>query len=72
MKVFIYVNAAKQAGDVEHLKVFATEDAKDWLDENDPEGLARVRCDRPAGASGAIFPPRGSRQLRRPYRCGAR
>ncbi|MBR0734853.1 hypothetical protein JQ582_37270 [Bradyrhizobium japonicum] len=41
MKVFIYVNTARQAGDVEHLKVFATEDAaKDWLDENDPEGVA--------------------------------
>ncbi|MET3996817.1 hypothetical protein [Bradyrhizobium sp. S3.9.2] len=35
------MNTAKQVGDVEHLKVFATEDAaKDWLDENDPEGVA--------------------------------
>ncbi|WP_223153896.1 hypothetical protein AB7008_31310 [Bradyrhizobium sp. 521_C7_N1_3] len=35
------MNTAKQIGDVEHLKIFATEDAaKDWLDENDPEGVA--------------------------------
>lgn len=41
MSVFVYVNTAKQIGDVEHLKIFATEDAaKDWLDENDPEGVA--------------------------------
>ncbi|MBR0766500.1 hypothetical protein [Bradyrhizobium japonicum] len=41
ISVFVYVNTAKQIGDVEHLKIFATEDAaKDWLDENDPEGVA--------------------------------
>lgn len=41
MSVFVYVNTAKQIGDVEHLKIFETEDAaKDWLDENDPEGVA--------------------------------
>ncbi|WP_049808029.1 hypothetical protein [Bradyrhizobium japonicum] len=35
------MNTAKQVGDVVHLKVFATEDAaKDWLDENDLEGVA--------------------------------
>jgi hypothetical protein len=30
-----------QIGDVEHIKIFSTEDAaKAWLDENDPEGVA--------------------------------
>jgi hypothetical protein len=35
------VNTSKQVGDLEHLKVFATEDAADtWLQKNDPEGVA--------------------------------
>jgi hypothetical protein len=35
--VFVYVNTAMQVGDVEHIKIFSTEDAaKAWLDENDP------------------------------------
>jgi hypothetical protein len=39
--VFVYVNTALQVGDLEHIKIFATEDAaKDWLDENDPDGVA--------------------------------
>jgi hypothetical protein len=41
MTVFVYVNASKQVGDVDHLKVFANEDAAEtWLQENDPEGVA--------------------------------
>jgi hypothetical protein len=36
----IYVNPSKQVGDVDHLKVFANEDAAEtWLQENDPEGV---------------------------------
>jgi hypothetical protein len=39
--VLIYVNASKQVGDAEHLKVFANADAAEtWLQENDPEGVA--------------------------------
>jgi hypothetical protein len=35
--VFVYVNTAMQVGEVEHIKIFSTEDAaKAWLDENDP------------------------------------
>jgi hypothetical protein len=41
MTVFIYVNASKQVGDADHLKVFATVDAAEkWFEENDPEGIA--------------------------------
>ena len=41
MKVLIYVNTSKQVGDVDHLKVFANEDAAEtWFEENDPEGVA--------------------------------
>jgi hypothetical protein len=41
MKVLIYVNTSKEGGDVDHLKVFANEDAADaWFKENDPEGVA--------------------------------
>jgi len=41
MTVFVYVNTAKQVGDVEHIKVFANVDAAErWFDENDPEGVA--------------------------------
>ena len=39
--VWIYVDTNKQAGDVDHLKVFANPDlADEWLEENDPEGVA--------------------------------
>jgi hypothetical protein len=41
MTVFVYVNTAKQVGDVEHIKVFANGDAAErWFEENDPEGVA--------------------------------
>jgi hypothetical protein len=40
MTVWIYVDTSKQVGDVDHLKVFANEDAAEtWLQENDPEGV---------------------------------
>ena len=39
--VLIYVNTGKQVGDVDHLKVFANEEAaEEWFRENDPEGVA--------------------------------
>jgi len=41
MTVFVYVNTGKQAGDKDHIKVFATQDAAEkWFEENDPEGVA--------------------------------
>lgn len=41
MTVFVYVNTAKQVGDVDHIKVFSTVDAAEkWFEENDPEGVA--------------------------------
>jgi hypothetical protein len=41
MTVWIYVDTSKQVGDVEHLKVFATQDAaEEWFKESDPEGVA--------------------------------
>ena len=41
MTVFVYVNTAKQVGDKDHIKVFASEDAAEtWFEENDPEGVA--------------------------------
>ncbi|UPT93878.1 hypothetical protein J4G48_0031705 [Bradyrhizobium barranii subsp. apii] len=41
MTVFVYVNTAKQVGDIEHIKIFATADAAErWFEENDPEGVA--------------------------------
>jgi hypothetical protein len=41
MTVIIYVDASKEVGDVDHLKVFATADAADkWIEKNDPEGVA--------------------------------
>ena len=40
MTVWVYVNASKQVGDKEHLKIFASEKAGvTWLQENDPEGV---------------------------------
>jgi hypothetical protein len=39
--VFIYVDTTKDVGDVDHLKVFASENAaEEWFEENDPEGVA--------------------------------
>jgi hypothetical protein len=39
--VWIYVDTAAHPSDVDHLQVFATEEAAQrWLDENDPEGVA--------------------------------
>jgi hypothetical protein len=41
MTVWIYVNTAADVGDVDHLKVFASEAAANaWFAENDPEGVA--------------------------------
>jgi hypothetical protein len=41
MTVWIYTNTAKEVGDVDHLKVFASEDAASaWFAEHDPEGVA--------------------------------
>jgi hypothetical protein len=41
MKVWIYINNSREVGDVDHLKVFADEDAAEkWLAENDPQGVA--------------------------------
>ena len=41
MKVWIYVDTAKQVGDRDHLKVFASlEAALAWFELNDPEGVA--------------------------------
>ena len=41
MTVFVYVNTAKQVGDIDHIKVFSTVDAAEaWFEENDPEGVA--------------------------------
>ncbi|MET4201872.1 hypothetical protein [Bradyrhizobium sp. LA6.12] len=41
MTVFVYVNTAKQVGDVDHIKVFASVDAAEtWFEENDPEEVA--------------------------------
>ncbi|WP_198031886.1 hypothetical protein [Bradyrhizobium sp. Ec3.3] len=41
MTVFVYVNAANQVGDKEHIKVFTNVDAAEkWFEENDPEGVA--------------------------------
>jgi hypothetical protein len=39
--VFVYINTAKEVGDVDHLKVFANEEAAEkWFAENEPEGVA--------------------------------
>jgi hypothetical protein len=39
--VLIYVDTSKDVGDVNHLKVFASEDAAEkWFAENDSEGVA--------------------------------
>jgi hypothetical protein len=39
--VWIYVDASKEVGDADHVKVFVDEITADaWLAENDPEGVA--------------------------------
>ncbi|KRQ92374.1 hypothetical protein CQ10_08265 [Bradyrhizobium valentinum] len=39
--VWIYVDTSKEVGDVDHVKVFASQDvAEAWFKENDPEGVA--------------------------------
>jgi hypothetical protein len=41
MTVWIYVNASRQVGDADHIKVFANQDAAEtWFAENDPEEVA--------------------------------
>jgi hypothetical protein len=41
LTVLIYVDTSKQAGDPDHLKVFANADAAEtWFEQNDPEGVA--------------------------------
>jgi len=41
MTIVVYVNSGKQAGDKDHIKVFANQDAAEkWFEENDPEGVA--------------------------------
>jgi len=41
MTVWIYINTAKEVGDEDHLKVFASEDAANaWFAEHYPEGVA--------------------------------
>ena len=41
MTVWVYIDARKQVGDRDHLKVFANEDAAEkWFEENDPESVA--------------------------------
>ena len=40
MTIFVYVNASKQPGDPDHIKVLATADAAaTWFAENDPKAL---------------------------------
>jgi hypothetical protein len=39
--IWVYINTAKEVGDVDHIKVFANVDAAEkWFEENDPEGVA--------------------------------
>jgi hypothetical protein len=41
MTVLVYVDASKQVGNPNHIKVFANaEAAATWFAENDPEGVA--------------------------------
>jgi hypothetical protein len=42
--VWIYINTEALPGDVDHLQVFASEDAaRRWIAEHDPEGVAFVQ-----------------------------
>jgi hypothetical protein len=39
--VWIYVDTSKTVGDVDYLKVFASEEAAErWFEDNDPTGVA--------------------------------
>jgi hypothetical protein len=39
--VWIYVDTSKPVGDVDYLKVFASEEAAErWFEDNDPAGVA--------------------------------
>ena len=41
MTVFVYINTAKDVGDIDYLKVFANREAAErWFEEYDPEGVA--------------------------------
>jgi hypothetical protein len=41
MIVFVYIDAAKQIGDKDYIKVFASRAAAEkWFEENDPLGFA--------------------------------
>ena len=41
MTVFVYINPAKEVGDIDYVKVFANREAAErWFEENDPEGVA--------------------------------
>ena len=41
MTVWIYINTAKEVADIDHLKVFASEEAAErWFAEHDREGVA--------------------------------
>ncbi len=41
VKVWVYVDASKEADDPKHLKIFANiEAAAQWLEHHDPEGAA--------------------------------
>ena len=41
MTVLLYVKTAKQVGDVEHIKIFTSDEAAErWFEENYPEGVA--------------------------------
>ncbi len=41
MKFWIYINTAREIGDVDHLKILADEQAAErWSAEHDTEGLA--------------------------------
>jgi hypothetical protein len=41
MTVWIYADSSKQVGDVDHLRVFANEEAAQaWFKQHDPEGVA--------------------------------
>jgi hypothetical protein len=41
LTVWVYINAAKEVGDVDHMKAFANEDAAErWFAKHDPEDVA--------------------------------
>jgi hypothetical protein len=53
--VWIYVDARKQVGDVNHLKVFASIDAaNEWFKIYDPEGVATALMRSRASTGGEV------------------